>query len=752
MNYEQDDVTPKLGPITPNDELLVPKEPPLLHKWEDVRSLYYIYIKDEKDRKKIQQAFDFVAEKHHEQKRKSGEPYVHHLIEVAYIIAKLQGGPATIIAGLLHDVVEDTEVTIEEISKMFDEDVAMLVDAVTKIQRLKLSKRSESDFVYEDHRKIFLGMAKDIRVIIIKLADRLHNLRTLAYLPRHRQIAIANETLEVYVPIAHRLGINTVKSEMEDLCLKFLDYRQYLEIVQAIELRTKNRQKSLDDLKKRIADIIFEHEIPFRLESRVKSIYSIYKKMYHHDHRFDEIYDIMAIRIITKTELNCYEILGLIHATYKPIPGRFKDYIAMPKPNMYQSLHTTIMSGDGQAYEVQIRTAEMDEIAEGGVAAHWRYKEGTNYDPRKEQQEIEEKLHWFRDFVGVSQELSSDAKEYMDTLQRDIFDANVYVFTPKGKVIELPTGATPIDFAYKIHTGVGNSAVGAKVNRVLVALSTVLKTGDVVEIRTSKNSSGPNEGWLDFAITNNARSNIKKAIQKKNSELMRSEQIARGKTSCTDAFKDRGVEEAEMLELLSSPKVLNEFHVNTLDDLFIAISNRNPIPGAIIDFLKIKPKPKPFLFKRTVKKSQDYVPVHVHGAGKVAITLGNCCSPIPGDDIVGYITKGKGITVHRVTCPNIRSSPKRLIDVYWEEELGMETYPVDIAIICDDRPNLLIDIMGIFSSLKVPLSQINAKLHHGTMMTTITATIQVSDAYRLQEIFTHLKQVSDVREIQRVYH
>ncbi|MDD3388827.1 MAG: bifunctional (p)ppGpp synthetase/guanosine-3',5'-bis(diphosphate) 3'-pyrophosphohydrolase [Bacilli bacterium] len=747
------DNSPLITDDNKSEEIIyIPREAPALHKWEEVRDLYYVYIKDQHDRDKIKQAYEFVLQHHQGQKRKSGEPYIHHLIEVAYILAKLQAGPATIIGGLLHDVVEDTEVEVSDIRHMFGSDVARLVDAVTKIQRLKLSKRSETDFVYEDHRKIFLGMAKDIRVIIIKLADRLHNLRTLSWLSRERQIAISKETLEVFVPIAHRLGIYNVKSEMEDLCLKYLEYPKYQEIMQMIEQRTKNRQKSLDDLKKRIADIIFENKIPFRLESRIKSIYSIYKKMYLKDHAFDEIFDIMAIRIITKTELNCYEILGIIHATYKPLPGRFKDYIAMPKPNMYQSLHTTIMSGDGQAYEVQIRTEAMDEIAEGGVAAHWRYKEGTNYDPRIEQREIEEKLHWFRDFVGVSENLSDDAKEYMDTLTRDIFDANVYVFTPKGKVVELPTGATPLDFAYKIHTGVGDSAVGALVNNALVPLNTVLKTGDIVEIKTSKTSNGPNEGWLNIAVTQSARAHIRKALQKKNSELMRSDHITRGKQSCIDAFHDRGIEEEEMLSLINSNKVFNEFHVNNLDDLFVAISNRNPVPGAIIDFLNIKAKPKVLPVRGLSAKATDHTPVHVQGAGKVAINLGNCCTPIPGDDIVGYITKGKGITVHRVSCPNIAKAGQRLIDVYWNEDLGIQNYPVDIAVICDDRPGLLVEIMGVLSAQKIPISQINAKLHIPTMTATISATIQVSDAHRLHDIFVVIKQISDVRDVVRVFH
>jgi GTP pyrophosphokinase len=723
-----------------------------LHTFAEVEELYFLYIKDEADRKRIRDAYEFAEEKHRNQLRKSGEPYIHHLIEVAYIIAGLHGGPNTLIGGLLHDVVEDTDVTVDFIRSRWGDDVALLVDSVTKIQRLKLSKRQDdSDFVYEDHRKIFLGMAKDIRVIIIKLADRLHNLRTLEYLSVDRQQAIAKESLQVFVPIAHRLGMYNIKSEMEDICLKYLEPAVFNEIMQSLNNKTKNRKKSLMDLKKRIADILYEHKIPFRLESRVKSIYSIYKKMYLKHHNFDEIYDLMAIRVITKTELNCYEILGLIHATYKPMPGRFKDYIAMPKPNMYQSLHTTIVAGDGQTYEVQIRTEEMDEIAEGGVAAHWRYKEGTNYDPRREQKEIEEQLHWFRDFIGVSNDMSDNAREYMDTLQHDIFESNVYVFTPKGKVIDLPVGATPLDFAYKIHTGVGDSAVGAVVNGSLVPLNTVLKTGDIVEIRTSKTSSGPNEGWLKIAQTASAKNHIRKFLIKKNSDLVRDEKIARGRQATIDAFRERDINEVDTLKLIDDPKVFHEFNAEDLDDLFIDISNRNPSPAAIIDFLNIPKKRDVQKLVRNVSMDNKN-PVHVEGAGTVAITLGKCCNPIPGDDIVGYITKGKGITVHRVTCPNVTSEEQRLVSVYWNENLGIQNYTVDITIDCDDRPNLLVDILSVFSANKIGVSRVNARFHNNTMSTTISATILVSDAHRLNDIFAIVKNIPAVQEIKRVVH
>ena len=730
----------------------------LHHTFEDVRNVFIHYIKNEDDRNNIKKAYDFVVEKHKTQFRKSGEPYVQHLIETAYTVAKLQGGPSTIIAGFLHDVVEDTDVTIEEVEALFGSDVSHLVEAVTKIQRMQLNRIDEEEFEAEGHRKIFIAMAKDIRVIIVKLADRLHNMRTLEWLKPNRQIAISRETLEVYAPVAHRLGLNKIKSELEDLSLKYLEPEKYNQVLNLLNENTKNRSESLVRLKKKLADLLYEHNIPFiQIESRVKSIYSIYKKMFIKGRDFNEIYDIMALRVITKTELNCYEILGLVHSVYKPLPGRFKDYIAMPKPNLYQSLHTTIISGDGQFFEIQIRTEEMDEIAEEGIAAHWRYKEGSKYSPEKEQKEIEEKLHWFRDFVSMSSdELSTDAKEYMATLNKDVFDANIYIFTPKGRVIDLPSGSTPLDFAYKIHTGVGDSAVGAIVNGTLVPLGTELKTGDVVEIKTSKSSAGPNEGWLKLVKTNAARNHIRKQLTKKNMEFVRDEKIAQGKIALTDAFKERGYNEQEMIEKVNNPKVLNNFQVDSFESLCVNVSNRNPLPSSIMDFLNLKKKVDPNAplkltdAKKAIAKNLN--PVIVKNAGNVAINLGPCCTPIPGDDIVGYITRGKGITVHRSNCPNIAKEKNRLIDVYWNEELEAQQYQVDIQINGSDRSTLLIDIMGVLAQMKCNCSAISSKVHSSSGTSTIQATLLVHNASKLEDIFNVLRNVKGVYDIVRVIH
>ena len=721
------------------------------HTFDQVKELYCQYIKNEEDRKKIEEAYDIVRVQHDGQLRKSGEPYINHLIEVAYILASLHAGPATIIGGLLHDVVEDTDYPLSEIEKRFGKDVCFLVDSVTKIQRMKLSKKYSENFEAEDHKKIFLGMAKDIRVIIIKLADRLHNMRTLEYLSKDRQQALSRETLEVFAPIAHRLGMNTIQRELEDICLSYLEPEKYQEIKALIASRIKNREENLIQLKKRIADMLYEKNIPvLEIESRYKSIYSVYKKMYEKGRSFDEIYDIMALRIITKTEINCYEILGFIHQLYKPVVGRFKDYIAMPKPNMYQSLHTTIVTGEGLFFEIQIRTKEMDEIAEDGIAAHWRYKENSNYNPQKEQKEIAEKLHWFKDFVSMSSEMSDDAKAYMDSLTHDIFDANVYVFTPKGKVIDLPNGSTPLDFAYRIHTNVGDTTVGALVNNVLVPLGTILKTGDMVEIKTSKTSPGPNEGWLKLVYTTSAKNHIRKFLKEKNADAMRDDKIAKGKVAIFDAFKDRGIEEKEALELLNTQKVFDNYGVDSIDDLFIAISNRNPAAGNVIEFLNIKKKTNLVFAKARNDKDSDN-PILVKNAGKVAINLGSCCTPIPGDDIVGYITKGKGITIHRRECPNIKDG-KRLVEVFWNENLKEQTYPVDIAMECTDRNNLLMDIMTAFSIHKISVTNISAKTHKSTLTATITATILVKNYNEYENIKNVLLNVNGVYEVNRTIH
>ncbi len=726
-----------------------------MHTFDDLKTLYFTYIKDEKDRELIQKAYDLANLKHAGVLRKSGEPYIVHPIEVAYICAEMGTGPATIASALLHDVVEDTDVTIEEIKEMFGEDVALIVDALTKIQRMKLSHRTDVDFEAEDHKKIFLGMAKDVRVILVKLADRLHNLRTLDALKPDRQIALSQETLDVFTPIAHRLGLYKIQSEMEDLCLKYTNPNAYNNILKLLNESTANRTESLNALKKRIADILYEHNIPFRMESRVKSIYSIYRKMYLKAYEFEDLYDVLAVRVITDTELNCYEILGLVHATYKPLPGRFKDYIAMPKPNMYQSLHTSIMSGDGNVYEVQIRTEKMDEVAESGIAAHWKYKEGTNYNAKEEQKDIENSLVWFRDFVSMSSkdENTEDAKEYMSSLSKDVFNANVYVFTPLGKVIDLPTGATTLDFAYRVHTKVGDSAVGAKVNGVFVPLNTVLKTGDVCEIKTSKTASGPNDSWLEIAKTSQAIGHIKRAIAKKQAEMMKADNIIRGKEMLLDGFKSQGKGEGEMSQMVENNQDLYEhFRTKDIDEFYASIGNKITAVNLVIDYLGIRVRKSTLKLKKGTIKNEDKYPVYINGATKVAMSLAKCCRPIPGDEIIGYITKGKGLAVHRKNCPNCAGAGNRLIEVFWKENLGVAVYPADLSITADDHVGLLADVLAMLSSKNVNCRDLRAKTIRNTKTVVITVSIYISDARTLEDVSAALKGVKGVYEVRRIMH
>lgn len=730
------------------DKFVYPK-----HTFDDVENKFENYIHNEEDIKRIKMAFEFADEKHAGQFRKSGEPYIIHIIEVAYILSELNAGPSTLIAGILHDTVEDCNVTIKEIAEKFSIEIATLVDALTKIKAL--SHRNEKDFQAESHRKIFIAMARDVRVIIIKLADRLHNMRTLQFQPEEKQTRIARETLEVYAPIAHRLGINNIKTELENISLYYLDRQKYEEIEDLLNSNTQNRKKNISNMQKKIADMLISKHIKFEISARIKSIYSIYKKIYVKDRKFEEIYDIMALRIITETEVNCYEILGYIHSIYKPIPGRFKDYIAMPKPNMYQSLHTTIIANDGNIYEIQIRTKEMDAIAESGVAAHWRYKENEKYDPKKEQKEIEEKLHWLSDFKAI-ENINSDAYDYMQALQKDIFDANVYVFTPMGKVIDLPTGATPLDFAYKIHTKVGDTAVGALVNGVLVPLSTTLATGDVCEIKTSKNSPGPNEGWLNIVTTSFAKNHIRKFLAKKNEAIFREESIERGHNLLLEEFKDYGFTDKQMIKLVSDDKVLSRYTAGSIDDLYARIGTKNLIPANVIDFLEIKKfsdeaSLSKFLEKNTIKdhKSLSKQSILVNGASNVKINVSPCCSPLPGDKIIGYVSRGQGIKVHCIDCPNIQEG-KRLIQVAWNPSAEEALYPVNIAINANDRNNLLVDIMNLFSQDKVPCQKINAKIHKETATAVISATILLKNTLQMGDVFNHIVNVDGVYEVKRI--
>lgn len=730
-----------------------------VYSFDEVKALYTPYINNPADLVKIEEAYHFAEEKHKGQFRKSGDPYITHLLGVAAILAELQTSPSTIIAGLLHDTIEDTGTTKEEIAAKFGDEVAFLVESLTKITRL--SDFHNTDFQAEDHRKIMVAMAKDIRVIIIKLADRLHNMRTLQYQPEEKQKRIASETLDVYVPIAHRLGVNTIKSELEDLSLFYLQPSTFESIEKKLSESNKDLNASLEKIKQKICLILDKTGISYQISSRVKTIYSIYKKMYIKNKKFEDIYDVLALRIITKTETNCYEILGYIHSAFVPVPGRFKDYIAMPKPNMYQSLHTTILSGDGHVFEIQIRTEEMDETAEGGVAAHWRYKEGIQYDQKEQQKDIEEQLHWFKDFVNMSgdEEDQSDAKDYVNLLQKDIFSANVYVFTPKGKVISLPNGSTPIDFAYRIHTELGDELIGARVNNKLVPLSYPLVTGDMVEIQT-KEGSTPNSEWLNIAQTNFARAHIHKFLMKQNAEYIRNDQIEKGKASLRDSLKERKINIS--IDKMLDTKLLQNFKCESLDDLYMKICNKNILPQQVIEYLNLEPSDanveralsgqKENARARQAKDDSSDAVLLANGDSAM-ISLANCCTPIPGDKIVGFITKGRGIKVHRANCPNIADEKERVIDVKWNTMLAPDKkYPVDFSIDCFDRTGLLVDIMNVVTQQKATAVKIGAKYKatHGT--TVIDVTVMVDQLETLEKLFAAISQIKSVYDVRRSLH
>lgn len=713
------------------------------------------YIKRPENIELIQKAYDFAYEHHKGQFRKSGEPYVIHVIQVANTLALMHCGPKTIAAGLLHDTVEDCQgVTTDTIMELFGQEIATLVDAVTKIGAIKF--KDEEEYLASNHRKLFIAMAKDIRVILIKLADRLHNMRTLQYMRPEKQKKIARETLSVYAPIAHRLGISEIKNELEDLSFKYLDYKKYEEIKDLVKQRESDRNEQVHEMISDIESIMQEYNIQYRIFGRSKHFYSIYKKMVTKNKRFEEILDLLAIRIVTDSVVHCYEILGYIHAKYRPIPGRFKDYIAMPKANMYQSLHTTIVEPEhGNIFEIQIRTEEMDAIAERGVAAHWKYKENRNYTPEYEQKEIEDKLSWFRDFSMMTDEESEDPLEYMNVLQKDIFEANVYCLTPRGKVIALPSGSCPIDFAYRIHTEVGNKTVGAKVNGAIVPLNTPLKTGDVVDILTNNNSVGPSADWIKIVKSGHARNKIRTFLQKQEQQS-RKESIKLGQSMLEDEFKRLKLDPKSM-DQKRLESILTSLSFKSVDDLYVGIAMKRVSLQSIVDRL-VKNRSN-MLEDQEIMKIYNKQPAHVTkhsscgvivpGVDTIAVSLANCCRPIPGDSIIGYISKGQGVKVHRADCPNIVNEKKRLIPVQWEEDLDEKQYEVNLIIHSDDRNYLLSDIVTTLQQCNVYLKHVDSAVDDGNLEATTKLTVSVKNAAHLQNLISNLKKVRSVNEVIR---
>ncbi|HWK24337.1 MAG TPA: bifunctional (p)ppGpp synthetase/guanosine-3',5'-bis(diphosphate) 3'-pyrophosphohydrolase [Ureibacillus sp.] len=722
---------------------------------EDVFALVKAYMNDEHVAF-VKKAYEVANEAHKEQLRSSGEPYIIHPIQVAGILAELQMDPETVAAGFLHDVVEDTTVTREDLVNDFSEEVAMLVDGVTKLGKIKYLSKKEQQA--ENHRKMFVAMAQDIRVILIKLADRLHNMRTLKHLSAEKQRRISNETLEIFAPLAHRLGISKVKWELEDTALRYLNPQQYYRIVSLMKRKRVEREAYLDNVMNEVKSQLKDVEIDADISGRPKHIYSIYRKMVLQNKQFNEIYDLLAVRVLVDSIKDCYAVLGIVHTLWKPMPGRFKDYIAMPKQNLYQSLHTTVIGPYGDPLEVQIRTRDMHQIAEYGIAAHWAYKEGKTVNNSKET--IDQKLTWFREILEFQNE-SSNAEEFMESLKFDLFSDMVYVFTPKGEVIELPSGSVPIDFAYRVHSEVGNRTIGAKVNGKMVPLDTPLKTGDIIEILTSKQSFGPSRDWLKIAQSSQAKNKIKQFFKKH----LREENVEKGKDLIDKEIKSQDFDAKEVLSTDNIKRVLEKLNYTNEEDLYAAVGVGGITAQQIVNRLaekKRKEREQEEAFEKIVKEMQSHQAktrrtesgVVVKGIDNLLIRLSRCCTPVPGDEILGFITKGRGVSVHRADCPNIQEgedTTDRLIEVEWEhgETPIRKEYPVDIEVSAFDRPGILNDVMHAVSEAKTNILAVTGRADHDKIA-TIHLTISISNISGLHKVVERIKQLPDIYSVQRV--
>ncbi len=710
---------------------------------------------------RIIQAYQFGESAHSGQFRKSGETYFIHPIHVSLILAELELDEDTIIAGLLHDVVEDTKYTLEDVSKEFGIQVSLLVDGVTKLGQIHYETKEEQQA--ENLRKMFLAMAKDIRVILIKLADRLHNMRTLKYMTDNKKKEIAGETLEIYAPIAHRLGISKLKWELEDLSFLYLDPEGYYDLVSKVNKKRDERENNINNVIKELKAAVKEDDITCEITGRPKNFYSIYKKMTFQEKNFEEIYDLTAIRVIVDNIKDCYGVLGVIHSIWTPLPGRFKDYISIPKPNLYQSLHTTVMSGAGEPFEIQIRTSEMHRIAEYGIAAHWKYKEGIE----SSKDDMENRLAWLRQMMEWQRDLS-DPKEFMDSLKIDLFTNQVFVFTPEGAVVDLPMGSTPVDFAYKIHSAVGNKCVGAKVNGRIVPLNYQLNNGQIIEILTSNNSGGPSRDWLKFVISTQAKNKIKNWFKKERRE----DNVKEGRELLEKDIKRNGFLPKELLKDEWINPIIEKLGMNTMEDLYAAIGyggiNLNQVVPKLKDHHKQETKPQLSLLEQMAEGfDQDHQPrerekkkkqktangVVVNGVDDMLVRFAKCCNPVPGDAIIGYITRGRGVTIHRADCVNFEKTPdgqNRFIEVAWDKEKKEQqpSYSSEVQIIAPDRKGLLGEVTILITDLNLTVTGVNAKLSKNGIA-IINLTLEISDSEQLTKLINKIRSMPDIIEVKR---
>jgi len=695
----------------------------------------------------IEKGYLFAKKAHDGQQRFSGESYIIHPVKVAEVLVGLQLDAITVVSGLLHDVAEDTPVTVEAIQVEFGPQVAKLVDGVTKLGRIKYKSKEEQQA--ENHRKMFVAMARDIRVILIKLADRLHNMRTLKHLPEEKQRRIAEETLEIFAPLAHRLGISTIKWEIEDIALRYINPQQYYRIVNLMKQKRAEREEYLNKVIESIQSRLEDLKIRTEISGRPKHIYSIYRKMSIQHKEFSEIYDLLAVRVVVESVKDCYAVLGNIHTLWKPMPGRFKDYIAMPKANMYQSLHTTVIGPKGEPLEVQIRTFDMHDTAEFGIAAHWAYKEGKP----AEGENFEEKLNWFREILEWQNDYR-DAQEFMESLKIDLFSDLVFVFTPKGDVYELPHGSVPLDFAYRIHTEVGNNCIGSKVNGKIVPLEYKLNTGDIVEILTSKHSYGPSRDWLKIAKSPHAKSKIKQWFKKERRE----ENVEKGRESLEKELHRQGFEPSQILTSEAIKEIVARFNFNEEEDMLSAIGYGGITAAQIVTRLTEKAK-KP----ATVETVQDieirHLPasrkkiatgIRVKGVDNLLVRFSRCCNPVPGDEIIGFITRGRGVSIHRLDCPNIQveENNDRIISVEWDN-VGDQSFFADIEVTGNDRRGLLNEVLQAVSETKTNLTAVTGKSDKNKVA-TILMTISIHNIEHLHSVVERIKRVKDVYSVRRI--